>query len=74
MSAYAIEERFWLVGTERYGMGKISVEAIHGKELIDFFSFFHPISPKLGNAFTYRPRAHLGTAPFFFMGTELIYI
>ena len=55
-------------------MGKISVEAIHGKELIDFFSFFHPISPKLGNAFTYRPRAHLGTAPFFFMGTELIYI
>lgn len=52
-------------------MGKISVEAIHGKELIDFFSFFHPISPKLGNAFTYRPRAHLCTASFFFMGYRI---
>ena len=30
--------------------------------------FFHLISPKLGHAFTYRPRAHLCTAPFFFMG------
>ena len=49
-------------------MAKISVEAIQGKELIYSFSFFHLISPKLGNAFTYRPRAHLGTAPFFFMG------
>ena len=40
MSAYAIEERFWLVGTERYGMAQISVEAIQGKELLAPFLFY----------------------------------